>query len=441
MTLASSSSAPSRSPPAASICASATAASARPGSSSSARRRFASLPDGDQRVGLGGHDPVEEALDLGRRQRADELVDDLAVLERLDGRDRLDPEGLREARVGVGVDLDELDLAGALVDGLLDHGPERAARAAPLGPEVDDHGLLVRALDDVALEGLFSGVDGHAARIVRMDFRIDADGVTLAGEEAGTGVPVVLLHGLTATRRYVVMGSRALERSGHRVIAYDARAHGQSDPARDPQDYGYERLADDLLAVLDDRGIERAVLAGASMGAHTLTKFALAHPERVAGLVIMTPAYDPEDRRPAPWIAGTGSPRACAKAASRASSRPTARRTCPRSGTRRSTASCTSGSPPTSTRRRSPTRCRPSRARARSSTGSDLRAIDAPTVIVASRDEVDPEHPYAIGERYAEAIPGARLVSEEPGASPLAWQGAQVSKVISEVADSAASAP
>ena len=58
--------------------------------------------------------PVEEALDLRRRQRADELVDDLAVLERLDGRDRLDPEGLREARVGVGVDLDELDLAVAL---------------------------------------------------------------------------------------------------------------------------------------------------------------------------------------------------------------------------------------------------------------------------------------------------------------------------------------
>ena len=74
-----------------------------------------------------------------------------------------------------------------------------------------------------------------------MDFRIDADGVTLAGEEAGEGSPVVLLHGLTATRRYVVMGSRALERSGHRVIAYDARAHGQSDPAPRPDDYGYER--------------------------------------------------------------------------------------------------------------------------------------------------------------------------------------------------------
>ena len=49
--------------------------------------------------------------------------------------------------------------------------------------------------------------------------------------EAGEGTPVVLLHGLTATNRYVVMGSKALERSGHRVIAYDARGHGRSDPA------------------------------------------------------------------------------------------------------------------------------------------------------------------------------------------------------------------
>ena len=93
----------------------------------------------------------------------------------------------------------------------------------------------------------------------------------LAGEEAGEGVPVVLLHGLTATRRYVVMGSKNLERNGHRVVMYDARGHGRSEPA---DSYGYEALAADLLAVLDDRGIDRAVLAGASMGAHTIARFA-----------------------------------------------------------------------------------------------------------------------------------------------------------------------
>src|ERR671917_424765 len=119
------------------------------------------------------------------------------------------------------------------------------------------------------------------------EFKIDG----LAGEEAGEGVPVVLLHGLTATRRYVVMGSRNLERSGHRVVMYDARGHGRSDPG---DAYGYDVLARDLLAVLDDRGIERAVLAGASMGAHTIARLALDRGDRVAGAVLITPAYTPE---------------------------------------------------------------------------------------------------------------------------------------------------
>ncbi|MEA2190305.1 MAG: hypothetical protein QOI73_426, partial [Solirubrobacteraceae bacterium] len=118
-------------------------------------------------------------------------------------------------------------------------------------------------------------------------------GVTVAASDDGDGIPVVLLHGLTASRRYVVMGSKALQRSGHRVIAYDARGHGSSSPAPAPGDYGYELLSADLLALLDALGLERAVLAGASMGAHTILRLALDAPERVAGLVVITPAYDP----------------------------------------------------------------------------------------------------------------------------------------------------
>src|SRR4051794_15348172 len=116
--------------------------------------------------------------------------------------------------------------------------------------------------------------------------------VDLAVEEAGEGRPVVLLHGLTASRRYVVMGSRVLEREGHRVVAFDARGHGASAPG---EAYDYAALCRDLAAVMDDRGIDRAVLAGASMGAHTLLRFALEHPERAAAVVAITPAHDPED--------------------------------------------------------------------------------------------------------------------------------------------------
>ena len=65
----------------------------------------------------------------------------------------------------------------------------------------------------------------------------------------------------------------------------------------------------------------------------------------------------------------------------------------------------------------------------------DLQALELlPVIVVASRDEADPEHLYATGERYAEAIPGAELRTEGPGKSPLAWQGGQFSRVIAEVA-------
>jgi pimeloyl-ACP methyl ester carboxylesterase len=270
------------------------------------------------------------------------------------------------------------------------------------------------------------------------EFSVESAGATLAGEEAGEGIPVVLLHGITATRRYVVMGSRALERSGHRVIAYDARAHGASSPAPDPLAYDYDDLVEDLIAVLDDRGIERAVLAGASMGAHTALRLALDAPERVAGLVLATPAYDPDEDREeayARWdalsdglrnggvegfVEAYGDPDVPEKwketiakvlhqrlsAHEHPDAVADALRVTPRSQVFQA--------------------------------WSDLEAVDAPTIVVASRDEADPGHPYAIGERWAEAIPGAELRSEEPGSSPLAWQGGQLSKVISELAAAAA---
>jgi hypothetical protein len=67
----------------------------------------------------------------------------------------------------------------------------------------------------------------------------------------------------------------------------------------------------------------------------------------------------------------------------------------------------------------------------------ELEAVEAPALVVASRDEADPGHPYAIGEAYAKRLPHGRLVSEEPGQSPLAWQGARLSKAIAEFLDEA----
>src|SRR5581483_8487151 len=137
--------------------------------------------------------------------------------------------------------------------------------------------------------GRHAGVSARHPVRAMSEITVQSAGVELAGDDGGEGIPVVLLHGLTATRRYVVMGSRSLERSGHRVIAYDARGHGRSSPA---PAYGYPELGGDLEAVLDTFGVERAVLAGASMGAHTILWMALHRPERVGGLVVITPSFE-----------------------------------------------------------------------------------------------------------------------------------------------------
>jgi pimeloyl-ACP methyl ester carboxylesterase len=264
------------------------------------------------------------------------------------------------------------------------------------------------------------------------------EGVILSGEEAGEGAPVVLLHGLTATRRYVVMGSRTLERTGHRVIAYDARGHGRSTAPADPRAYGYERLAADLEVVLDTLGLDHTVLAGASMGAHTALRFALAHPERVAALGIVTPAYDPAVRGAAAEDPGRD---ALAKAlrergvdgfvaAYDLSTIPAQWRETVRTVLRQRL-SAHEHPEAVADALEVVSRSRPFGEL------SELGRIEAPALVVASRDEIDPGHPQALAERYAQAIPGARLVVEEGGPpvrSPIAWQGGRLSKLLAELA-------
>jgi pimeloyl-ACP methyl ester carboxylesterase len=265
---------------------------------------------------------------------------------------------------------------------------------------------------------------------------IETDRVTLSGERAGDGVPIVLLHGLTATRRYVVMGSRALERSGHLVVSYDARGHGRSSPPPEPSAYGYALLARDLAAVLDALGLQRAVLAGASMGAHTALALALSAPERVAGLVLITPSFDPDDQRAEAELARWD----------------TLARGLREGGVEGFVAAYDLSEIPESWRA---TVERVLRQRlgahehplavadaleavprsAPFASLEELGAIAVPTAVVGSRDEADPGHPLEIAERYAEHIPGAELIVEQPGSSPLAWQGGQLSRAIAEIAE------
>jgi len=263
---------------------------------------------------------------------------------------------------------------------------------------------------------------------------VGADGVTLSGDRAGEGTPVVLLHGLTATRRYVVMGSRALERSGHLVVSYDARGHGRSSPALEPGAYGYELLAGDLVAVLDELALERVVLAGASMGAHTALRLALSSPERVSGLVLITPSFDPENSREqaelARWDALARGLREGVEGfidAYELDGVPEAWRGTVETVLRQRLAAHEHPLAVADALEAVP-RSRPFER------FDELTALRVPTVVVGSRDGADPGHPLAVAERYAAAIPGASLVVEEPGSSPTAWQGGQLSRVIGELA-------
>jgi 3-oxoadipate enol-lactonase len=273
--------------------------------------------------------------------------------------------------------------------------------------------------------------DGDAA------LSVHSDGVTLAGEQHGAGMPIVLLHGLTATRRYVVMGSRALERAGHRVIAYDARGHGRSTPAPE-RGYGYEHLAADLGAVLDAAGVQRAVLAGASMGAHTAVRFTLDAPERVAALGLITPSYEPSWPRAAEDIARWDALAQGLRAggvegfvqAYDLDAVPDAWRATVATVLRQRLAAHEHPEAVADALEVVP-RSRPFEEMAQ------LAEIGVPALVVASRDEADPGHPLAVGRDYAEAVRGAELVVEEtgpPARSPIAWQGGQLSKLLARLA-------
>ncbi len=254
---------------------------------------------------------------------------------------------------------------------------------------------------------------------------------TIRGEVAGEGSPVVLCHGITATRRYVLHGSRALERAGHTVVSYDARAHGESDPAPDGRGYGYPQLVGDLEAVVGTTaGEERLVLGGHSMGAHTAVAYALRHPERLSGLVLIGPTYtgdisaetlDYWDGLAAALEAGGVD--GFVDYIDRNQETDPAWRDSVLRFTRERMLRHRHPKALVAPLREVP-RSRPFESMA------ELELLQVPALVVASDDAADPGHPRSVAEAYAERLPQARLTAEAEGESPLAWQGGRLSRAI-----------
>ena len=273
------------------------------------------------------------------------------------------------------------------------------------------------------------------ARFEPDEFAVERRSRVLAGEALGDGPPIVLLHGITATRRYVVHGSKALARAGYRQLTYDARGHGRSDPAPIGASYSYPDLVADVVAVAEAQvGEPPFVLGGHSMGAHTAVAYALERPGRVAGLVVIGPVYmgfiDPETL--ASWDGlADGLERGGVEGFLGAFDRgldPQWREVVLRFTRERMMEHLHLDA--VGRALREVPRSSPFEAM------SDLEFLDVPALVVASHDDADPGHPYAVAAAYADALPTARLISEEEGASPLAWQGGRLARAIAEFADS-----
>jgi 3-oxoadipate enol-lactonase len=255
-------------------------------------------------------------------------------------------------------------------------------------------------------------------------------GVVLAGERSGAGVPLILLHGLTATRRYVLMGSRYLARAGAELVGFDARGHGSSSPAPSSDAYEYADMVRDLDVVVATVGTP-VVLVGNSMGGATAAAYALEFPERVSALVQVTPGFTGDAKGDADlddWDRlAEGMARGGLEGFMEAYE------------------------PPKEPRFRDAalkfTRQRLERHEHPEAVGDALRvvprsvafdgleslgALEMPSLVVGSRDESDPGHPLALARAYAEHLPNSEFLLEDEGESPLAWQGAQLSRAIEE---------
>jgi pimeloyl-ACP methyl ester carboxylesterase len=265
-------------------------------------------------------------------------------------------------------------------------------------------------------------------------FEVRAGEAALRGEEVGEGPAVLLLHGLSATRRYVLHGSLALARRGYRQDSYDARGHGESDPASAGSGYSYPELADDLRAVLAERFPgERPVLVGHSMGCHTAVAHALEHADSVGALVLAGPVtlgLPPPDESLAHWdrladgLEHGGVDGFMAAYEADMNVDPDWRETVLRINRERME------------RHRHPKAVAQALREVPRSLPfeglEELETLDLPALVVASHDEADPNHPYSIAEAWAERLPSGELISEDEGASPLAWQGGRLSRAIAD---------
>lgn len=118
--------------------------------------------------------------------------------------------------------------------------------------------------------------------------RVDSGGVGIEYDVVGEGPPVLLLHGFPDSARVWRNQVPALVDAGFRVITVDQRGYGRSDKPEGVEPYAIPYLANDVVAVLDDAGVEQAHVVGHDWGAPVAWVTASLFPARVDHLVAMS---------------------------------------------------------------------------------------------------------------------------------------------------------
>lgn len=127
-----------------------------------------------------------------------------------------------------------------------------------------------------------------------------SDGLLIAYETAGSGPPVILVHGFASSHRINWLETswmEALAQAGFRAIALDCRGHGGSDKPRAAEAYRLAHHVHDLRALMDHLDLQRANLIGYSMGARIVLALLLEEPVRGEKVVVGgfgLPTRDPQ---------------------------------------------------------------------------------------------------------------------------------------------------
>lgn len=129
-----------------------------------------------------------------------------------------------------------------------------------------------------------------------MTFATTDDGVDLYYEVTGTGTPIVFIHEFAATSRSWEAQVRFFSR-WYACITFNARGYPPSHVPAEATSYSQRRAVQDVLAVLDHAGVDRAHVVGHSMGGFTALHLGLDHPDRARSLCVAGAGYGAEPEK------------------------------------------------------------------------------------------------------------------------------------------------